>query len=189
MTRNDEQHAKTTTIEAPAPAESCRAEQELDLLQRHPPTSTVRHPADPPRAPNLAHALIWIERETRSLPHAHVFVEQAMGLYTALLAAHAEAPEREAWPLGAQVLYTGPRPELSRTAPWTVIESQHAHLTRITRDGIGTSVPHDCLRALAVSAQLHALAVEASRSDSTSSAVRHARDELVRVCLSLGGES
>lgn len=37
-------------------------------------------------------------------------------------------------------------------------------------------------------AELHRLAVEASRTDSTGSAVRHARDELVRVCLSLGGE-
>lgn len=45
------------------------------------------------------------------------------------------------------------------------------------------------VQAAADAAELHRLAVEASRTDSTSSAVRHARDELVRVCLSLGGES
>ena len=44
-------------------------------------------------------------------------------------------------------------------------------------------------QAAADAAELHRLAVEASRTDSTSSAVRHARDELVRVCLSLGGEA
>lgn len=38
-------------------------------------------------------------------------------------------------------------------------------------------------------AELHRLALEASDTKSTGRKVRHARDELVRICLSLGGET
>lgn len=45
--------------------------------------------------------------------------------------------------------------------------------------------PHPLLGA---AWQLHRLAVEASRTDSTAKAVRAARDELISECLKLGGE-
>lgn len=56
------------------------------------------------------------------------------------------AEEVPAWPVGATVFYIGPRrPSLPSGTPFTVIESQHAHLTRITTGRMETSVPHDQL--------------------------------------------
>lgn len=54
-------------------------------------------------------------------------------------------PEVPAWPVGATVFLTGPRRPSLPLGPYTVIESQHAHLTRITNGHVETSVPHASL--------------------------------------------
>ena len=70
-------------------------------------------------------------------------------------------------------------------ARYRAVEDLYQEMRRALADALGAQKRRDGVNV----AELHALALEASDTKSTGRKVRHARDELVRVCLSLGGES
>lgn len=106
----------TTPTPSPNMPTPEQVREQLALLERFPPSSTVRHPATGRTPENAAYALIYAERESRSQPYVHAHVSHAMEQLAALLRAYLDLRaqvEAQRWvsveerlpEAGAQVLF------------------------------------------------------------------------------------